>query len=109
VTRYQAHRGVVLSNRRSELIRGSGLLEVGTIHGTVKEIFHVREQRRERYDLSTDPAEVLSLDAPKSRPSEDVLGWMATVYAALGQFDDRAPEPLDEEARARMRSLGYVD
>jgi arylsulfatase A-like enzyme len=109
VTRYQAHRGVVLGNRRSELIRRSGLLAVGTIRGTVKEIFQVRDQKRERYDLSTDPGEMRSLDAPKSQPSEDVLGWMSTVYAGLGQFDDHAPEPLDPEAAARMRSLGYVD
>jgi arylsulfatase A-like enzyme len=109
VTRYQAHRGVVLGNRRSELIRRSGLLEVGTIRGTVKEIYQVRDQKRERYDLSTDPGEMRSLDAPKSQPSEDVLGWMSTVYAGLGRFDDHAPEPLDPEAAARMRSLGYVD
>jgi arylsulfatase A-like enzyme len=109
LTRYQAHKGAVLSVRDSELARRSGLLEVGVIRGTVKEIFHVREQRRERYDLAVDPTETRSLDAPKTAPSEGVLAWMRAVYSGLAELDDRTPEPLDEESSARLRSLGYVD
>ena len=109
LTCYQAHRGVVLSKHDSDLARRSGLLAVGLIHGTTKEIFYVRDQRRERYELSTDPAEVRSLDAIKSPPSEGVLGWMKTVYDGLTRLDDAIPEPLDAESAARLRSLGYVD
>ena len=109
LTRYQAHRGAVLSKHDSDLARRSGLLAVGLIRGTSKEIFHVREQRRERYDLSADPGEARSLDAVKSPPSEGVLGWMETVYDGLGRLDDSAPPSLDAESAARLRSLGYVD
>jgi arylsulfatase A-like enzyme len=109
LTTYQAHRGAVLSKHDSDLARQSGLLQVGIIRGSSKEIFHVRDQRTERFDLAADPHEANSLDAPKSRPSEGILSWMKTVYDGLGQLDDAPLEPLDAESAARLRSLGYVD
>ena len=42
--------------------------------------------------------------------SEALEVWMREVYDGLTSFDvDAAPEPLDEESAAALRSLGYVD
>jgi len=109
VTRYQAHRGVVLSKHDSELARRSGLLQVGLIRGNSKELFHVRTQRGERFDLAVDPGELRSLGGPAVPPTEGVLGWMKTVYDGLARGDDTPLEPLDAETAARLESLGYVD
>ncbi len=109
LTRYQAHRGVVLSKHDSDLVRQSGLLQVGLIRGTSKEIYYVRDQRTERYDLAADPNELRSLEPPKGPPSEGMLSWMKAVYDGLALLDDAPLEPLDGESAARLQSLGYVD
>ena len=108
-THYQAHRGAVISRHDSDLARRSGLLEVGVIDGSRKEIFRVNSNRRETYDLINDPHELHDLSADKQPPSEMLLGWMRRVYDGLTSLDDAPPEPLDEESIEQLRSLGYVD
>jgi arylsulfatase A-like enzyme len=111
ITRYQAHRGAVMSRHRSDLARRSGLLEVGLIDGSSKEIFQVSKQRSLLFDLDRDPGENSpGPTRPNDTPSEALHVWMKHVYAGLTNVDDgNAPEPLDEESEAALRSLGYVD
>ena len=110
VTRYQAHRGAVMSRHESDLARRSGLLEVALIDGAMKETFRIDKQVRRLFDLAEDPAESTSRTRPKDDASEALELWMREVYDGLTSFDvDATPEPLDEESAAALRSLGYVD
>jgi len=110
-TRYQAHRGAVLSKHGSDLARRSGLLAVGIIRRETKEVYQVGKQRREIYDLAADPAESRDLSgAGGQTASEAVLTWMTEVEQDLSRSDATPPaEPLDEDTAAMLRSLGYVD
>jgi len=108
-TYYQAHRGAVMSKHESDLARRSGLLEVGTIHGTRKETFRVGKNRLHAFDLSADPGELNDLSRKGETPSEMLLVWMRTVYDGLVADDASLPEPLDEESIDALRSLGYVE
>ena len=109
VTRYQAHRGAVLSKHDSDLARKAGLLEVGMIANDKKEIFRIAKNRRWLFDLSDDPLELSSLGPTSSEPTEGLVGWMKEVYEGLDEFDVSIPAPLDEESAEALRSLGYVD
>jgi arylsulfatase A-like enzyme len=109
VTRYQAHRGAVLSKHDSDLARQSGLLAVGTMYRDQKEIFRVEKGQRMRFDLADDPRELASNVAPKDEPSEGLLDWMRIVYDGLASLDVTPPQPLDDESIEQLRSLGYVD
>jgi arylsulfatase A-like enzyme len=108
-TRYQAHRGAVLSKHDSDLARRSGLLEVGIIQHETKELFRINKNRRAVYDLTVDPTESDNLDAKQDAPTESLLTWMRTVYDGLTKLEDSPPAPLDEETAEILRSLGYVD
>ena len=110
VTRYQAHRGAVLSKHNSDLARKAGLLEVGVIDRDRKEIFRLEKQRRWVFDLGQDPKELDSLSPVKQAPTEGLSAWMRTVFEGLDEFDRTIlPEVLDEESAEALRSLGYVD
>lgn len=109
ITRYQAHRGAVLSKHDSDLARKAGLLEVGMIEKNRKEIFRMEKNRRWLFDLAEDPKELNSLGALQEAPTEGLQGWMRNVYQGLDKFDVTIPEPLDAESAEALRSLGYVD
>lgn len=110
VTRYQAHRGAVLSKHDSDLARKAGLLEVGVIDRNRKEIFRLEKQRRWVFDLEKDPRELDSLSAIKQAPTEGLTGWMRLVFEGLDEFDQTIiPQALDQESAEALRSLGYVD
>ncbi|NIL99921.1 MAG: sulfatase-like hydrolase/transferase [Acidobacteria bacterium] len=109
ITRYQAHRGAVLSKHDSDLARKAGLLAVGLIEKNRKEIFRMERNRRWLFDLEADPKELDSLTRVNEHPTEGLLGWMRTVYEGLGEFDSTIPAPLDEESVKALKSLGYVD
>jgi arylsulfatase A-like enzyme len=109
ITLYQAHRGAVMSRHDSDLARRAGLLEVGMIQGTRKEIFRLEKNRRQLFDLAEDPAELSTLVGEKEPPTEGLIRWLQTIETALADFDSDVPEPLDEEAIERMRALGYLD
>ena len=110
VTRYQAHRGAVLSKHDSDLARKAGLLEVGVIDRNRKEIFRLEKQRRWVFDLENDPQELDSLSPIKQAPTEGLTGWMRTVFEGLDEFDQTIiPQALDKESAEALRSLGYVD
>jgi arylsulfatase A-like enzyme len=109
LTRYQAHRGAVISKHDSDLARQSGLLEVGIIQNERKEILHVGKNRRELYDLTADPGETRDLETDEQSTSETLLTWMSTVEEGLATGEDTPPAPLDDETVRALRSLGYVD
>jgi len=109
LTHYQAHRGAVISRHDSDLARKSGLLAMGIIKDNRKEIFRLENKRRQLYDLDSDPAELSSLSTKKESPSEVLQIWRSSLDSALEDFENMAPEPLDEESIKQLRSLGYVD
>ena len=109
VTRYEAHRGAVISRHESELARRAGLIEVGLIRQGTKEIFHVKRDRRHVFDLVADPEETDDRGGDKGDPTGDLVGWMRAVYDGLTSFDDVQPTPLDAESIEALRSLGYVE
>jgi arylsulfatase A-like enzyme len=109
VTRYQAHKGAVMSRHDSELARRTGLLAVGQIRDNRKEIFRIEKNRTWLFDLSSDPAELASLIPPKQDPTEELLDWMRVVYRGLNSLEHTPPQPLDEESVEKLRSLGYID
>jgi len=109
VTRYQAHRGAVISRHDSELARRAGLLEVGVLQKNIKEVFRVESGQRQLYNVAEDSGELFNLTPPKVDPTEGLLNWMRIVYNGLSQFEDAPPKPLDEESIEQLRSLGYVD
>jgi arylsulfatase A-like enzyme len=109
ITRYQTHRGAVLSKHDSDLARKAGLLEVGLIEKNRKEIFRMEKSRRWIFDLQADPKELQSLTKVNEYPTEGLLTWMRSVFEGLDEFDDMIPAPLDQESIDALRSLGYVD
>jgi arylsulfatase A-like enzyme len=109
ITRYQAHRGAVLTKHDSDLARKAGLLEVGLIEKNRKEIFRLEKNRRWVFDLNADPKELESLTRTNEHPTEGLQTWMRSVFEGLDEFDHTIPAPLDEESIEALRSLGYVD
>jgi arylsulfatase A-like enzyme len=109
ITRYQTHRGAVLSKHDSDLARKAGLLEVGLIEKNRKEIFRLEKNRRWVFDLNADPRELQSLSKTSEHPTEGLLTWMRSVFDGLDEFDHTIPAPLDKESIEALRSLGYVD
>jgi arylsulfatase A-like enzyme len=109
ITRYQTHRGAVISKHDSDLARKAGLLEVGLIDKNRKEIFRLEKNRRWAFDLTADPGELESLSRGNAPPTEGLLTWMRSVFDGLDEFDHTIPVPLDEESVEALRSLGYVD
>jgi arylsulfatase A-like enzyme len=109
ITTYQAHKGAVISNHKSELARRSGLLEIGMIDGSLKEIYHVEKKRRRVFHLGEDPDEKWNLSTLKTQPSEALLSWLSFIADGLVAADEVPAEPLDPESAERLRALGYVE
>lgn len=109
LTHHQAHKGAVISDHDSDLARRSGLLEVAVIQQGLKEIFRVKNGRHWKFDLATDPRELVNLIELKSSPSERLQGMIEVVSSGLSSLDAEVPEPLDEESIERLRALGYAD
>ncbi len=109
VTRYEAHKGAVISKHESDLARRSGLLEIAMIENGKKEIFSVKKDRRLVFDLVRDPQELNALAPATSDPSDTLLSHMRQVFDGLAAQDEQPVEPLDEDSVAALRSLGYVD
>jgi arylsulfatase A-like enzyme len=108
ITHYQAHKGAVIAKHESELARRKGLLAVGVIDGSLKEILVVSTGKREVWNLENDPGERSKLETD-STPSSTLAGWLDSVDAGLASLDDLPPQPLDETSAAQLRALGYVD
>lgn len=106
---FEAHKGAVQFDHTSEAARADGLLEVGRIAGTRKEILEVGSGRVRIYDFRADPGEVRNLAEPGTKPSPELRTWLEAVRAGLRAASDIPPAKLDAEARERLRALGYLD
>jgi arylsulfatase A-like enzyme len=106
---FQAHKGAVQFDHTSSAARADGLLEVGRVTGTRKEILDVGSGAVRIFDFSRDPGEVRNLAPSGTEPSPDLVTWLETVRAGLRAASDIPPAELDAESRDRLRALGYVD
>lgn len=106
---FQAHKGAVQFDHTSEEAREDGLLEVGRVAGTRKEILDVESGRVRIYDVADDPGEVRNLAPAGAEPSPELVTWLEAVRAGLRAASDIPPAELDAESRERLRALGYVD
>jgi arylsulfatase A-like enzyme len=106
---FEAHKGAVQFDHTSEAARADGLLEVGRVAGTRKEILEVGSGRVRIYDFQADPGEVRNLAPPGTKPSPELLTWLEAVRAGLRASSDIPAAKLDAESRERLRALGYVD
>jgi arylsulfatase A-like enzyme len=106
---FEAHKGAVQFDHTSEAARADGLLEVGRVAGTRKEILEVGSGRVRIYDFQADPGEVRNLAPPGTKPSPDLVTWLQAVRAGLRASSDIPAAKLDAESRERLRALGYVD
>jgi arylsulfatase A-like enzyme len=106
---FQAHKGAVQFDHTSSAARADGLLEVGRVTGTRKEILDIGSGAVRIFDFTRDPGEVRNLAPSGAKPSPDLLTWLATVREGLRAASDIPPATLDAESRDRLRALGYVD
>lgn len=61
----------------------------------------------EVFDLATDPGETRNLAGSKREFEQELSDLLSLWQQAMGEGP--ALEPLDEETRERLRSLGYID
>jgi len=103
---YQAHKGAVHSRRESTRARSVGLLEVGVVVGTHKEILRVRNGKLMRFDLITDPDEESAFGDSKE-PTDYLLECYGEIRQELTEADALPTRVLDKESEERLRALGY--
>ena len=106
---FEAHKGAVQFDHTSSAARADGLLEVGKVAGTRKEILDVSSGAVRIYDFARDPGEVRNLAPSGAKPSSDLVTWLEAVRLGLRAASDIPPARLDAESRERLRALGYVD
>jgi arylsulfatase A-like enzyme len=108
-TFHQAHRGSVDKQEDQTRLRARGLLEVGRVQGTEKELFRVANGKHRIFDLEADPEEKLDAPLDNDEPSEALAAWLASVRAGLIVADDLPPPNLSDEDLEALRALGYLD
>jgi arylsulfatase A-like enzyme len=107
---FEAHRGAVLAAHESASARRSGLLAVGMLAGSRKEIVQLAERRLIAFDLDHDPGETVPAPLPAAAPSARLAAWLAAVQQDLAAVDRLPALPrLDAENLARLRALGYAE
>jgi len=109
ITRYQAHKGAVLSNHDSDVARRAGLLEVAVVREGTKEILRVKSGRLWNFDLVEDPLELDNLAQNESAPTENLAEWTEVVASGLTAAEDIPPTVLDDETMAQLKALGYAE
>jgi hypothetical protein len=90
-------------------LRRKGLLEVGRLVGSRKEIIVVKKGTRQIFDVIDDPGEVRSLVAPDSPPSAELVDWLDEVREWLARAGDEPPPEISDEDAERLRALGYIE
>jgi arylsulfatase A-like enzyme len=107
---FEAHRGAVLAAHGSDDARRAGLLAVGMLAGSRKEVLRGGERQARAFDLERDPAETGGV-AGGAGPSPRLAAWLGSVQRSLAAFDRLAPPPQDADAErvARLRALGYAE
>lgn len=109
VTYFQGHRGTVDPEEDPTDLRRKGLLEVGRLDGTTKEVYVVRKSKRRVFDVAGDPQELESLVAPGSEVSAELKQWYEEVQAWLAQRGDEPPPEISDEDAEKLRALGYLE
>lgn len=109
VTHYEAHKGAVRTDHASSNARQAGLLEVGRIDGTHKEVFDLRNRHVRVYDLTKDDAEMHPEIRSENEMSVDLATWLKAVEAGLEAASDLPVPQLDAETRKHLEALGYID
>ncbi len=109
ITYFQGHRGTVDPKEDPGNLRRKGLLEVGRVQGTTKEVYVVRKGERRVFDVASDPQEQHSLVAPDSEVSEALQAWHEEVEAWLERSGDAPPPEISEEDLEKLRALGYLE
>jgi tetratricopeptide (TPR) repeat protein len=94
---------VVLGEAMKPFLEYGWQPQVMAVEGRIKAI---RAGRMEVYDVVADPGETRDL-AASSEPSRP-LRTALREYPVPSTTEARAPEALDEEARRKLASLGYV-
>jgi arylsulfatase A-like enzyme len=109
VTYFQGHRGTVDPKEDPSNLRRKGLLEVGMVQGTAKEVYVVRKDERRSFDVVLDPEEQHNRVAPESEISAELRAWFDEVTAWLEQSGDEPPPGLSQEDADKLRALGYLE
>lgn len=123
VTYYQAHKGAVKGGTSKADVaarkRQRGLLELGIVRGSEKQVLDIESGSIARYALPEIP-EQGALGYAESERDPEVTDTTETVPTALDDWRslvneelterDRSPPPeLDDEAIERLKSLGYIN
>jgi arylsulfatase A-like enzyme len=121
---FEAHRGAVLMAHGSDSARRAGLLAVGRLEGSRKEVLHTGERQAQVFDLELDPGETGGSGGAAAAggawggaaggaaaPSPGLAAWLAAVQRGLAAFDRLLPAQPDTDAEhtARLRALGYAE
>jgi arylsulfatase A-like enzyme len=109
ITYYQAHAGTVDPKEDPTGLRRKGLLELGVVEGTRKEVLVLRKDSRRVFDVAVDPAELQSLVASDTPMSKELAAWRDEVLAWLERSESEPVPSMGEEDLERLRSLGYLD
>ncbi len=106
-TFHQAHKG---ATRGGDEARRNGLLEVGWVDGSDKEILRIKNRaRRYQFDLAKDPKELATMVEAASPASEILARWLEDVQQGLDAADVLPAPLLDDESLEQLRALGYID
>jgi arylsulfatase A-like enzyme len=108
---YQSHRGAVHgdSARDSDKKRSKGLLWVGVINDSRKEMIKVSRQLIQIYDIVADSGELTTLASVDAKPSDDLAMCLGRITEGLGSLDKLAVQKLDNETVEQLRALGYIE
>lgn len=106
---YQAHKGAVLGEHDADRKRSKGLLSVGIVEGSRKEVLRVKDNTHRLYDLNADPGELDNRVKEDGPPSDHLLECLGIVSEGLGALDRLTAKKLDDETVEQLRALGYVE
>ena len=106
---YQAHKGAVHGEHDQDRKRSKGLLSVGVVHESRKEVLRVKNNSHMLFDLTADRQELLSLVIENGPPSDSLLECLGTISEGLGALDRLASKKLDDETIEQLRALGYIE
>ena len=76
--------------------------------GGAKLIRNLRTHQEEFYDLANDPGERMNLDAALQEKQRDQLRVILDRWRSSARAIPRNQADLDEEEKASLRSLGYM-
>jgi arylsulfatase A-like enzyme len=90
-----------------ESYQDSGIWMRGLLRGSTKLV--ERDERRELYDLASDPDETRDLAAERADTVADLAAALRELELAGGGAGDSPSSALTAEEAARLRALGYLE